>query len=217
MYLSTLNDIGKNEDITEKLNQWLKEQSGNTLLHLISINQAISNGSYKSAIKQFKSINSDRLSHKEEALLTNNIKNLVFKTRGQDDQKNVFNLLVRWQKVLPESVELNLILADVYISEEVYKEAVPLYESILSRQPNNYVILNNLAWSYFSLGDDRALETAERAYTSNPNDAPVCDTLGWILIESGQVEKGLKLIEKALEIDPNNRDILEHYKLAKAK
>jgi len=67
------------------------------------------------------------------------------------------------------------------------------------------------------MNDNRALDTAERAYASNPNDAPVCDTLGWILVESGQVDRGLKLIEQAIEIDPNNPDIQEHYKLAKAK
>jgi|GEM_PF-2654455 len=198
LYLSTLNDIG-------------------TLLHLISINQAISNGSYKSAIKQFKSINSSQLSGKEEALLTNNIKNLVFKTRGQDDQKNVFDLLVRWQNALPENLQLSLILADIYITEGVYKQAVPLYESIVSKHPNDYVILNNLAWSYFSLGDERALEMAEKAYASNPNDAPVCDTLGWILVESGEVERGLQHIQEALEIDPNNADIQKHFEIAKSR
>jgi len=217
LYLSTLNDIGKNEDISEKISQWLKEQSENTILRLISINQAIENASYRSAIRQFNSIKASDLSQKEKILLTNNIKNLVFKTRGLEDQKKVFDLLVKWQKALPNNLQLNLILADIYISEGVYNAAVPLYETILKKHPNDYVILNNLAWSYFSLNDNRALDTAERAYASNPNDAPVCDTLGWILVESGQVDRGLKLIEQAIEIDPNNPDIQEHYKLAKAK
>jgi len=217
LYLSTLNDIGKNEDISGKISQWLSETSGNTTLRLISINQAIENGSYRSAIKQFKSINAKNLSERERILLASNLKNLVFKTRGQDDQKEVFNLLVHWQQTLPDNVQINLMLADIYISEGVYKKAVPLYESILKKHPNDYVILNNLAWSYFSLNDDRALATAEQAYASNPNDAPVCDTLGWILVEKGELEKGLQYIQEALEIDPNNKDIQEHQQLAKAK
>ena len=217
IYLSTLNDIGKHKDISGKINQWLSENSGNTTLRLISINQAIENGSYNSAIKQFNSINAKNISVREGNLLANNIKNLVFKTRGQDNQKRVFQLLVNWQKVLPNNVQLNLMLADIFISEAVYKKAVPLYESILKQHPTDYVILNNLAWSYFSLDDERALATAEKAYASNPNDAPVCDTLGWILVESGNPEKGLQFIQQALEIDPNNKDIQEHHRIALAK
>jgi len=137
LYLSTLNDIGKNEDISEKISQWLKEQSENTILRLISINQAIENASYRSAIRQFNSIKASDLSQKEKILLTNNIKNLVFKTRGLEDQKKVFDLLVKWQKALPNNLQLNLILADIYISEGVYNAAVPLYETILKKHPND--------------------------------------------------------------------------------
>lgn len=214
LYLSTLNDIGKYEDISGKISQWLSENSGNTTLRLISIKQAIENGSYNSAIKQFESINAKNISAGEGNLLANNIKNLVFKTRGQGDQKSVFHLLANWQKALPNNVQLNLMLADIYISEGVYKKAVPLYESILKQHPGDYVVLNNLAWSYFSLGDERALATAEKAYASNPNDAPVCDTLGWILVETGNLDKGLEFLNQALEIDPNNKDIQKHHQLA---
>lgn len=101
-------------------------------------------------------------------------------------------------------------LADIYISESKYKQAIPHYEKILTSHPNNYVVLNNLAWSYFKNKDDRALEFAERAYAINPNDAPVCDTLGWILAESGQLEQGLHFVEQALDIDPENQAIREH-------
>jgi predicted Zn-dependent protease len=217
LYLSTLNDIGKNEDITGKINQWLSRESENTTLRLISINQAIENGSFKSAITQFKSIDSRNLTEREAVLLANNVKNLVFKTRGQEDQKNVFELLVDWQKNLPNNAQLKLMLADIYISEGVYEKAASLYELIVKQYPNDYVILNNLAWSYFSLGDDRALETAERAYAMNSNDAAVTDTLGWILVEQGDIEKGLGFIKEALEIDPNNKEIQKHLELAKAK
>jgi tetratricopeptide (TPR) repeat protein len=215
LYLSTLNDIGKNEDISEKINQWLTETSGNTTLRLISINQAIENGSYRSAIAQFNQVDAKNLSEREVNLLVTNIKNLVFKTRGQDNHKNVFKLLFNWQRLLPNNVQLKLILADIYISEGVYKKAIPLYESLIEQYPNDHVILNNLAWSYFSLGDERALSAAEQAYASNSNDAAVSDTLGWILVKEGDPEKGLGYIKEALDLDPTNNAILEHYQFAK--
>lgn len=215
LYLSTLNDIGKHKDITGKINQWLSETSDNTTLRLISINQAIVNGSYSSAIAQFSDIDSKRITERERNLLINNIKNLVFKTRGQDDQKNVFKLLANWQQLLRNNLQLKLMLADIYISEGLYKKAAPLYEKIIERHPNDFVILNNLAWSYFSLGDERALGVAERAYANNPNDAAVCDTLGWILVQKGNPEEGISYIREALDIDPNNEEIQKHYQLAK--
>ena len=215
LYLSTLNDIGKNEDISEKINQWLTETSGNTTLRLISINQAIENGSYRSAIAQFNQVDAKNLSEREVNLLVTNIKNLVFKTRGQDNHKNVFKLLFNWQRLLPNNVQLKLILADIYISEGVYKKAIPLYESLIEQYPNDHVILNNLAWSYFSLGDERALSAAEQAYASNSNDAAVSDTLGWILVKEGDPEEGLGYIKEALDLDPTNKAILEHYQFAK--
>jgi tetratricopeptide (TPR) repeat protein len=112
-------------------------------------------------------------------------------------------------------VQLKLILADIYISEGVYKKAIPLYESLIEQYPNDHVILNNLAWSYFSLGDERALSAAEQAYASNSNDAAVSDTLGWILVKEGDPEKGLGYIKEALDLDPTNKAILEHYQFAK--
>lgn len=217
LYLSTLNAIGKNEDVSEKIEQWLSEQSNNTTLKLVSIGQAVDSGNYASAIKQFKKINPGDLADRDNNLLVNNIKNLIFKTRGEANQRDVFQLLKEWQIALPENVSLKLMLADIYITEGVYKQAAPLYESILAKHPNDYVVLNNLAWSYHQLGDSRAIETAERAYASNPNDAPVCDTFGWIMVENGKIKQGLELLERAVEIDPSNKDIREHLELAKAR
>ena len=186
-------------------------------MRLVSINQAIETGNFTSAIKQFKKINPGGLSDREKNLLVNNMKNLIFKTRDEDNQRNVFVLLKEWQLALPENIPLKLMLADIYITEGIYAQAIPLYESILAQHPNDYVILNNLAWSYHQEGDPRALDTAEQAYSSNPNDAPVCDTFGWLLVQNGKVGQGLELLERALEIDPSNKDIQEHYELAKAK
>ena len=217
IYLSTLHDIGKQKDITIKLNEWLSNQPDNNTLRLISINQEIENENYASAVEQFNNLDASNISTREEGLLVNNIKNLVVRSSGKYEQSNITGLLVNWHQRLPENKQLALILADSYITSNNYKSAIPIYLTILQQHPNDYVILNNLAWSYFSIGDERALQTAERAYASNPNDAPVCDTLGWILVNSGQVEQGLQLLTRALEIDPDNKDIQAHYNIAMKK
>ena len=214
LYLSTMNDIGKGSDLSGKLNQWLSEQPNNTTLKLITISQFLANEDYNSAIKIFKNTDKSELSDKNKILLTNNLKNLVVKSKGSKDQGKVFSILKNWQKALPENAHLELLLADAYIAEKNYKKAIPHYESILNTFPDEYVILNNLAWSYFEVNDTRAVEYAEAAYSLNSQDGATCDTYGWILLNNGEVEKGFQLIEKALEILPEDVDIQAHYESA---
>jgi len=55
-----------------------------------------------------------------------------------------------------------------------------------------------------------ALTVAERAYQLAPNDANVADTLGWALVEAGQVEKGLRYLREAKVRSPENPEIRDH-------
>ena len=59
------------------------------------------------------------------------------------------------------------------------------------------VVLNDLAWLYQIKGDARALPTAQQAYRLAPGALTVSDTLGWILVQQGDTEGGLKLLEAA--------------------
>jgi Flp pilus assembly protein TadD len=51
---------------------------------------------------------------------------------------------------------------------------------------------------------------AERAYQLAPSDANVADTLGWALVEAGQVEKGLRYLREAQVRAPANPEIRDH-------
>jgi len=55
-----------------------------------------------------------------------------------------------------------------------------------------------------------ALAVAERAYQLAPSDANVADTLGWALVEAGQVEKGLRYLREAQVRSPENPEIRDH-------
>ncbi|PTB82568.1 hypothetical protein C9933_01600, partial [Methylophaga nitratireducenticrescens] len=74
----------------------------------------------------------------------------------------------------------------------------------------NAVALNNLAWLYYETGDNRALDTARKAYELVPDSAAVADTYGWILFESGEHQQSLVVLEKAHELDPGSREIAMH-------
>ena len=68
--------------------------------------------------------------------------------------------------------------------------------------PNNLLVLNNLAWSLFESKDSRALGFAEQALKLKPDNPDVMDTLGWILVQQGQAERGIKLLQQALSKAP---------------
>lgn len=105
--------------------------------------------------------------------------------------------LERWARDNPDNPGFNTILADAYIKVGERLKAVQLYRRILERQPENVPALNNLAWLYYELHDERALTTARQAYALAPESAAIMDTLGWILVERGFVTEGLTLLERA--------------------
>lgn len=95
--------------------------------------------------------------------------------------------------------------------------AVGAFEKVHQIEADNVVALNNLAWLYSKLGDPRALGMAEKAYQRVPDDAGIQDTYGWVLINSGQPEKGRQLLEQALKALPDVIDVQYHYAVALAR
>ena len=77
--------------------------------------------------------------------------------------------------------------------------------------------LNNLAWLYYERKDPRALEIAKKAYELAPNSAPIADTYGWILVEKGEIAKGIEILSKAVQLAPDNKEIADHLKEAKSR
>ncbi|OWY29804.1 XrtA/PEP-CTERM system TPR-repeat protein PrsT [Herbaspirillum robiniae] len=123
-------------------------------------------------------------------------------------------LAAQWFKAHPNDVALHLYLGESYLAQKQNKAAIEHYQQALRQQPNNAGALNNLAWAYQQEHDPRALETAEKAYAAAGDSAPVIDTLGWMLVEKGNVERGLPLLQKAVAAAPEALDIHYHLVLA---
>ncbi len=83
--------------------------------------------------------------------------------------------------------------------------------------PGNLVVLNNLAWALHEARDPRALSYAEQAFKLAPDNPSVMDTLGWILVQQGQIARGLKLLQQALSKKPDAAEIQWHLAAAWAK
>lgn len=123
--------------------------------------------------------------------------------------------LADWVKAHPKDLPVRLFDADVALRSKDYARAVRSYRAVLASQPNDPVVMNNLAWALWQQKDPQALSYAEKANALAPGIPAVSDTLGWMLVEQGDTKRGLDLLEKASAAAPAQHDIALH--LAKAQ
>ena len=119
-----------------------------------------------------------------------------------------------WLAQYPDATYLLTYAAELRLLEQRYPEAATLLEAVVKREPANVGALNNLAWAYVQTKDGRALQTAERAYKLDESNPLTVDTLGWTLLETGQVERAVPLLRKAATLAPEVGDIRYHLAVA---
>lgn len=135
----------------------------------------------------------------------------ALKQAGKD--KEAEQRLQRWIKDTPSPQQvapLQLYLAELYLGAAQFPPAVEQLQAVLRLQPDHVGALNNLAYAYQQSKDGRALATAEQAQKLAPDNPAVLDTLGWVLLEQGQLARALPLLQKAAAQAPAALDIRYH-------
>lgn len=125
--------------------------------------------------------------------------------------------LQTWIETFPKSNVASLMMAVTAQGKNNVDDALTWYEKAVELNPNLPAAWNNLAWLYYERKDPRALEFAKKAYEMAPNVAPIADTYGWILVEKGELAKGIELLTKAAELAPDSKEIADHLKEAKSR
>ncbi len=131
--------------------------------------------------------------------------------------KQATDSLEAWLRARPGDTVAMRALAEGYLRAGNLSGARTTYEQILKTEGDDPAILNNLANILAREKDPRALEYAERAFKLAPNAPAVQDTLGWLLVEQGQLDKGLRHLRDARLRDPSNPEIRYHLAVALAK
>ena len=122
--------------------------------------------------------------------------------------------LTTWLKQHPSDQRARVSMAQLFVDEGRYADAIAQYEQVQRSLPNDFGVLNNLGLLYQRTNDSRALPTAEKAYSLAPDRPHVIDTLGWILVAQGQLPRGLQLLQDAAEKAPKDPSIGYHYAVA---
>ncbi len=130
--------------------------------------------------------------------------------------------LKEWKKILKiakdDSTRCSIYCMMGDITNEIEniskKEVYKYYEKALAIDSMNIAVLNN--YSYLLSEDstqlNKALQLAERMMTREISNPIYLDTYAWVLFKSGQVEKALNIMRRAISLDTTNSHVLlMHY------
>jgi len=109
--------------------------------------------------------------------------------------------------------EFYVLLGDSYHQLKNEERCFFYYDKVLTKSPDNALILNNYAY-YLALAG-KELEKAEKmsfkSLKIDANNINNMDTYGWILYKMGRYAEAATWIKKALEKEPDNATLNDHY------
>lgn len=108
-------------------------------------------------------------------------------------------------------------LARLQMKSDQAKDAIMTYEKIRAMQPDNLIVLNNLAALYQASDPGKSLSLAKRAYELAPNSGDIQDTYGWALLANGNNELALPVLRKAHQSMKNVPTVSYHYAVGLAR
>lgn len=123
---------------------------------------------------------------------------------------NAVEPLERWLAQYPDDAVVRRTYGQMLQSDGDRAKAIAEYERVLSRNANDAVALNNLAWEYAQEGREEALELARRAYELRPDVGSIVDTYGWILHLNGRSQEAVDILRRAVRLSPENGEIRYH-------
>ncbi|MEI8032067.1 MAG: tetratricopeptide repeat protein [Chlorobiaceae bacterium] len=103
-------------------------------------------------------------------------------------------------------------LALAYDKLGISDKSMRLYEVMLELDPDNSLLMNNLAFMLAEQGTElpRARALSMKAVALDPSNASYIDTFGWILFRMGEYLKAREALEKAAALDPGEAEIRNH-------
>jgi len=142
--------------------------------------------------------------------------NLAAVQQRTGNMKGAEATLRKEQARLPSRVILDA-LARLLEATGQWPAAGDAYRKLIADESGDPEMLRRFALVLLKLEDPAALATADKARALAPNDPAVIDTVGWIRLQSGDVDGALALLRDARLRSPESRAIRYHLASALAK
>lgn len=111
----------------------------------------------------------------------------------------------------PNDGPLQLFYANLLLKSDKQK-SIEVFSQLLSKEPENVAVLNNLAWTLLESNKlAEATTHIEKAMTLAPRNPDVLDTYGAVLLASGKVEQAIQRFEDSLKVRPDHPSVLLNY------
>ncbi len=122
--------------------------------------------------------------------------------------------LQAWQDTHPDDPLVLRALAETHHQRGATDAALPLYERLIELTPNEALVHNNMANLLLHVDGERALKAAQRAHQLAPSNPAITDTLGWALVQVGELNEGLSLLREAVARNGRSATIRYHLGVA---
>jgi cellulose synthase operon protein C len=181
---------------SHRLQAQLAMTRGDFAKAIASYKQAIEMGDTESSVRQLY----------QAYLMSGDVRAGVEFMQGQIESAPKGRDNSRFEKALAEG---HLRLGDL-------KAAGAIYETLVDKGLKDAGVYNNLSMIRFKQGGKGALQLARKAHELAPDSPMVNDTLGWLLVKSGQPADGLRYLRNASLRAASNKTIKFHIAAALA-
>ena len=121
---------------------------------------------------------------------------------GKNQEAERFS--TQWQQDHPQDAAFFFYLGDQALARKSYAIAEQYFSRVRTLQPENPMVLNNLAWVGGKLKNEGAIALAEKAVALAPQQATFMDTLAALYSEQGNYMRAVELQNRAIELQPQN-------------
>jgi putative PEP-CTERM system TPR-repeat lipoprotein len=195
------------EEAAEEVNAVLATQPNNPLAISILADVRLAQGRTEEAVTLYRRVQS--ISDTPRAMIRL-YRGLV--RAGQADQ--ALMELQGWHDKNPDLPAVMRLLAEQYQRRGDTAKALELYTRITEVSQASAGVYNNIAYILLEFDVERAVEAATKAYDLAPTDAAVLDTLGWALVQVGELDRGLVHLREALSRNSRVPSIRYHLAVA---
>jgi len=129
---------------------------------------------------------------------------------AQNQSKRAEEALASWLQKNPTDDGARIEFANYYLERNDNEHAIPLYDAVLKREPNNALALNNLGGLLQVSNPGRALTLLTKAEKLAPNSPDVNDSLGWLKVLQKDAAGGLVYLRRAHSLRPQDPRITYH-------